>query len=65
MKYYLVYWYNDEQDRESCSVFYCDLVMANSPDEALDIYMEQVEESDEDDDRRSLYRVIEKTPLKK
>jgi len=66
MKYYLVYWYNDELDRESCSVFYCELVMANSPEEALDIYFQHSEEDEEDEEeRRSLYRVIEKKPLQK
>jgi hypothetical protein len=65
MKYYLVYWYNDELDRESCSVFYCELVMANSPEQALDIYFENNKEEEDTEERRGLYRVIEKRLYKK
>jgi hypothetical protein len=57
-KFYLCFWVGDGCDRESYSVYYSKLVLANSEEEALDKYMASGKTYAQEDNR-DYFGVIE------
>lgn len=57
-KFYLCFWIGDGSDRESYSVYYSKLVLANNDEEALDKYLESGKNFTKNDNR-DYYGVIE------
>jgi hypothetical protein len=62
MKYFLCFWEGDGGDRESCSVYYSKLVIANNEDEAFEKYFDTFRLPITKEDRES-YSILEMKPI--